>query len=234
MLEAIVLAGGLGTRLRECVPDRPKVMALIADKPFLSLLLTSLSEKGFEHVILSVGFMADSIIDYFGGAFLNLRLTYVKEETPLGTGGGLRLAMEKITTDHVYILNGDTFLDLDVEGLERLWDASHNPVIVGCQVEDASRYGCLVLDKNHVIGFSEKENTGAGIINAGTYVFTPKQLEKFALHQKFSLETDYLASAVQEEKFNFFLNSGKFIDIGIPKDFERAQTLLSTDFSKEI
>ena len=109
MHEAIVLAGGFGTRLREVLPDLPKPMAPVAGRPFLEILLTSLADKGFSRVVLSLGYMADKIITYFGNSFTGLDLIYVVEDEPLGTGGAVRLALSQCLQDHIYILNGDTF-----------------------------------------------------------------------------------------------------------------------------
>ena len=107
-MEAIVLAGGFGTRLRQVVADVPKPMAPIADRPFLEILLGSLARKGFSQVVLSLGFMAEKISDHFGARFAGMDIAYVVEETPLGTGGAIRLALDACTQDHVFVFNGDT------------------------------------------------------------------------------------------------------------------------------
>jgi D-glycero-alpha-D-manno-heptose 1-phosphate guanylyltransferase len=223
MREAIVLAGGLGTRLRQVVPNRPKSMALVAGRPFLEILLDSLSNKGFQRVILALGFMATTISDHFGTCYNNLELFYVVENTPLGTGGATRLAMEQCRADHVFVFNGDTYLDLEVSDLDRHWALHRNPIIVGRDVLDTSRYGQLLTSNGRVIGFTEKGMSGAGLINAGCYVFNQSQLDRFALGSSFSLETDFLASAVVDKQFDVYVTKGHFIDIGVPEDFERAQ-----------
>ena len=114
-MEAIVLAGGFGTRLRQVVTDVPKSMAPIAGRPFLEILLGSLARKGFQRIVLSLGFMAEKISDHFGTHFAGLELAYVVEETPLGTGGAVRLASTACTQDHVFVLNGDTYVDLEAD-----------------------------------------------------------------------------------------------------------------------
>lgn len=226
-MEAIVLAGGFGTRLRQVVPDLPKPMAPIAGRPFLEILLGSLSAKGIGRVVLSLGYMSDKIIRYFGASFAGMDLVYKVEENPLGTGGAVRLAMAECEQDHVLVFNGDTYLDLEIDAVERQWQSHHQPIIVGREVDDTARYGRLLIERNRVVGFAEKGEAGAGLINAGCYVLKQGQLDAFPLHTAFSLETDYLASVVAEDPFDLFVTSGHFIDIGVPEDFMRAQTELA-------
>jgi D-glycero-alpha-D-manno-heptose 1-phosphate guanylyltransferase len=226
-MEAIVLAGGLGTRLREVLPDLPKPMAPVAGRPFLEILLRSLVNKGFERAILSLGFMAEKISRYFGDQFEGMQLSYVVEDHPLGTGGAVRLALSSCQLDHAFIFNGDTFLDLEVDAVERLWHDFHHPIIVGRSVQNTARYGRLLMAEGRVTGFSEKGMTGQGLINAGCYVLNRGQLDHFELNEVFSLETDFLARAVHQMPVEIFLTEGLFIDIGIPSDYALAQTLLA-------
>lgn len=228
MMEAIVLAGGFGTRLRQVVPDLPKPMAPVAGRPFLEILLDMLVRKGFRRAVLSLGYKAEAIVSHFGDSFAGLGLTYVVEESPLGTGGAVRLAMTKCTGDHVFIFNGDTLLDLEAAEVERLWQTHRNPIIVGREVPDTARYGRLLIAGGRVQGFTEKGITGAGIINAGCYVLGAHRLEKWPLYTPFSLEADYFTQAVAIEPIDVFETHGLFIDIGIPEDFSRAQTLLAS------
>lgn len=226
-MEAIVLAGGFGTRLRQVVADVPKPMAPIAGRPFLEILLVTLAQKGFSRVVLSLGFMADKISGHFGSRFAGLDLAYVVEDTPLGTGGAIRLALDACTQDHVFVFNGDTYLDLDVQSLERQWQASKNPIVVGRQVPDTTRYGRLVVDGVSVISFAEKGLTGPGLVNAGCYVLGTDALARFRLNHPFSIETDYLVCEVAHATVEVFVTEGSFIDIGIPEDYARAQILLA-------
>jgi D-glycero-alpha-D-manno-heptose 1-phosphate guanylyltransferase len=226
-MEAIVLAGGLGTRLREVVPDLPKPMAPIAGRPFLEILLASLSRKGFIRVVLSVGFMAEKISGYFGDRFGNLELVYAVEREPLGTGGAVRLAMQVCLTDHIFILNGDTFLDLEMDQVERHWQMHRRPIIVGREQADTARYGRLLTAEGAVVGIAEKGLAGPGLINAGCYIFNQGQLDGYPAGAVFSLETDYLPMAVTNTRFDLYVTRGKFIDIGIPGDYERAQRELA-------
>lgn len=223
-MEAIVLAGGFGTRLRQLIADVPKPMVPIAGRPFLEILLDSLARKGFRRVILSLGFMAEKISSHFGLRFAGMELVYVVEDQPLGTGGGVRLAMERTKADHVFVFNGDTFLDLEIDQLEQKWQAGQRPLIVGCEVSDTARYGRLLTADRMATGFAEKGMVGPGLINAGCYVLKRGQLDAFPVGTAFSLETDYLARAVAAREFDVFVTRGQFIDIGIPDDFMRAQT----------
>jgi len=223
MREAIILAGGFGTRLRKLVADVPKSMAPVAGRPFLEIVLSTLAEKGFSRVVLSLGFMAETIISHFKDCYAGLELEYVVEEKPLGTGGALRLAITRCDSDHVYVFNGDTYLDLEVEDLECQWQDHHNPIIVGREVPDATRYGRLIIDEGRVIGFAEKGVSGPGLINAGCYVLNHNQLDDFPLNEAFSFEIDYLTKAVNYQTIDIFITHGYFIDIGVPEDFHRAQ-----------
>lgn len=226
-MEAIVLAGGFGTRLRALVPDTPKPMAPVAGKPFLEILLQALAQKGFTRVVLSLGFLAHKVSGHFGARFAGMDLHYVVEDQPLGTGGAVRLALASCTQDHVFVFNGDTFLDLEAHAVEAAWQTDKRPIIVARQVPDTARYGRLLTQADRVSGFAEKGTTGPGLINAGCYVFAPDQLDSFALHHNFSLEADYLAHAVQTMAFQAFVTQGLFIDIGVPDDYLRAQTMLA-------
>lgn len=226
MLEAIVLAGGFGTRLREVVPDVPKPMAPVAGRPFLEILLTSLSRKGFERVVLSLGYLADMVVKHFDTRYAGMELVYEIEEIPLGTGGAVRQAMTRCKADHVFVFNGDTYLDLEVETVEALWQAHHAPIIVAREVRDTARYGRLDVAKDRVVGFAEKGTGGPGLINAGCYVLPVSCLDTFLPGQAFSMETEYLSPIVERCPFDLFVTQGLFIDIGVPEDYSRAQSEL--------
>lgn len=226
-MEAIVLAGGFGTRLRQMVADVPKPMAPVAGRPFLEILLGSLAQKGFGRAVLSLGFMAEKISGYFGSRFGSLELAYVVEDDPLGTGGAVRLAMTACTQDHVFVFNGDTYLDLEVGLPEQQWQTNRHPIVVGRQVPDTTRYGRLVVDGDRITAFAEKGIAGPGLINAGCYVLASDALASFPLNQPFSIETDYLVPELARARVEVFVTGGMFIDIGVPEDYSRAQTLLA-------
>jgi D-glycero-alpha-D-manno-heptose 1-phosphate guanylyltransferase len=230
-MEAIVLAGGFGTRLRMVVPDLPKPMAPVAGKPFLEILLASLAHKGFNRIILSLGFMADKVTAHFGHQFAGMELVYEIENTPLGTGGAVRQALACCHEDHVFVFNGDTYLDLEVADIETYWQKHHVPIIVAREVPDTTRYGRLNTKNKRLVGFSEKGMAGLGLINAGCYVLPITILDNFKLGHPFSLETDFLAKTVGECRIDLFVTSGHFIDIGVPEDYVRAQSELAEVFS---
>ena len=226
-MEAIVLAGGFGTRLKQVVPDLPKPMAPVAGRPFLEILLTSLARKGFRRVVLSLGYMAEKVTSHFDDHFAGMELIFTIENTPLGTGGAIRHALTLCMSDHVFVFNGDTFLDLEATGVEAHWQRHHAPIIVAREVPDTTRYGRLDANCGRVLGFAEKGMNGAGLINAGSYVLPANILNVFPLGEPFSLEADFLAKVVDKQRFDLFVTNGHFIDIGVPEDYARAQTELA-------
>jgi D-glycero-alpha-D-manno-heptose 1-phosphate guanylyltransferase len=226
-MEAIVLAGGFGTRLKQVVPDLPKPMAPVAGRPFLEILLTSLAQKGFSRVIMSLGHMAVKVTSHFGDEYAGMELVYEIEDAPLGTGGAVRQALAHCHTDHVFVFNGDTYLDLEAADVEAQWQTHQVPIIVAREVSDTARYGRLNTNNGRVIGFVEKGVAGPGLINAGCYVLPTDILNSFALGRPFSLEADFLAKATSKQRIDLFVTHGHFIDIGVPEDYARAQTELA-------
>lgn len=226
-MEAIVLAGGFGSRLAKVVPDWPKPMAPVAGRPFLELLLLNLARQGITRVLLSLHYMAHKVQQHFGARFGGMELEYVIEEQPLGTGGALRYALQFCHEDLVLACNGDTYLEFDLSAARALWLQQKRTVLIGCRVEDASRYGRLQLDQGLVCGFLEKGAAGAGIINAGCYVLARDALAAFPVGQAFSLETDYLTPLAQATPLPVLSEARRFIDIGIPQDYARAQDELA-------
>lgn len=226
-MEAIVLAGGFGTRLRQVVPDLPKPMAPVAGRPFLEILLSMLAQKGFTRVVLSLGFMSDKIIAHFGDSYLGMQLVHEVEPQPLGTGGAIRAALARCDADHVFIFNGDTYLDLEVDALERLWQSGHHPLIVVREVPDTARFGKVEMSDGRINAFLEKGMSGPGLINAGCYVLPKTALDGFSLGQPFSLESEFFIKDLQKIRFDGFVTHGRFIDIGVPEDYALAQTALA-------
>jgi D-glycero-alpha-D-manno-heptose 1-phosphate guanylyltransferase len=225
-MEGIVLAGGFGTRLRQVVPDLPKPMAPVAGRPFLEILLAALGAKGFRRLVLSLGYKSEIIVAHFGDRFAGMDLVYEIEDRPLGTGGAVRRALARCRFDHTYVLNGDTYLDLEAGEIEAQWQAERVPLIVAAEVPDTARYGRLITAGGRVTGFLEKGAAGHGLINAGCYVFPVDIARNFPDAEAFSLEQDFLTSAVDHSSFHCFVSRGQFIDIGVPEDYARAQTEL--------
>lgn len=231
-MEAIVLAGGLGTRLAARLNNVPKPMAPVAGRPFLEILLGQLRRAGCARVVLSVGHLHSVIENHFGSDFHGLRVEYAIESAPLGTGGAIRAALEKVTEDSILVLNGDTFLDADYGAMLRYHRQEAAPLTLAVtRLPDVSRYGGVVIEGSgeglHVTGFHEKGRTGAGWINAGAYAL-PRDLRWPAeLPQRFSFETDFLAPQIKSLAPAAFPVTGFFLDIGVPEDLDRAQTELA-------
>ena len=225
-MEAIVLAGGFGTRLRQVLPDLPKPMAPIADRPFLEILLSMLLHKGFTRVVLSLGFMSEKIISHFGSRYQGIELVFEVEQQPLGTGGAIRAALARCKADHVFVFNGDTYLDLEVDALEHLWQSERHPLIVVREVPDTARFGKVEIRDGRIYAFLEKGEHGPGLINAGCYVLPKNALDDFPLGKPFSIETEFFAKYLQHVKFSGYVTNGRFIDIGVPEDYKLAQTAL--------
>ena len=222
-MEALILAGGFGTRLQRVIRDVPKPMAPINGRPFLEIQLKALSDKGFKRVILSLGHLSDKIVRHFGSNFEGLDIVYEIEHKPLGTGGAVRAGIRHCNSDHVYVFNGDTYLDLEVGEVEKFWSEHCEPIIVAREVPDTTRYGRLLVENGRVSGFTEKGVVGPGLINAGCYVFPVNLLDDQEVGKAFSLEADYLAPHVCKKTFRVYATKGGFIDIGVPEDYERAQ-----------
>ena len=202
-------------------------MAPVAGRPFLEILLSMLAKKGFKLVVLSLGFMSDKIIQNFGDNYQGMHLVYEVELQPLGTGGAIRAALTQCQADHVFIFNGDTYLDLEVDALEQLWQQSQSPAIVVREVADTERFGRVEIHEGRINAFLEKGVTGLGLINAGCYVLPKNALDDFPLGQTFSLETEFFIKQLQDIRFNGFVTQGRFIDIGVPDDYALAQTELA-------
>jgi len=226
-MEAIILAGGFGTRLRSVINNCPKPMAPINGKPFLEILLKSLSKKGFKRIILSLYHQSDIIRNYFKDTFLGMELEYAIEESPLGTGGAIVNSFKKITNDHVYVLNGDTLLDLNFFDVEMQWKKFNLNIVVLKEIDDLARYGCVEVEGAYIKSFSEKNKIGKGLINAGVYVLRSDFFSEAQCKNSFSFEKDFLHKAVEEKKISYYISNNFFIDIGIPDDYKKAQILLS-------
>lgn len=225
--EVIILAGGFGTRLRKVVSDVPKPMAPIDDNgtPFLALVMSQLAKQGITRVILSVGYMADVIQDYFGIKFEGMAIDYAVEDMPLGTGGAIKKAMEIYHSDYVFVLNGDTYLDVPLEGIREIHKKSGADFTLAArEMSDFDRYGVLTLDeRDRVLRFGEKEYCEHGYINGGVYCLQRDLLEDMK-EDAFSLEKDFLEARVEQLYIQAYKTKGYFIDIGIPADYLRAKS----------
>lgn len=227
-MQAIILAGGLGTRLRSVVPDLPKPMAPVAGRPFLALVLDQLADAGFERAVLAVGYRHEAIHDHFGDDYRGMHLHYSIEHAPLGTGGAIRLAADHVTTLPVFVLNGDTYLELDYRAMLAAHQQTQVALSVAvCGVADVGRYGALELKAGRIDSFLEKGRTGPGFINAGAYLVASEVLQQIPAGEPFSFEQQLLVPRIGDLCPLGFITYGRFIDIGIPEDFERAQQLFA-------
>lgn len=226
-MQAILLAGGLGTRLRSVVNDRPKPMALIAGKPFMEYVTRELVRSGITDIIFAVGYKGSMVEEYFkDGTGFGFLAAYAYEETLLGTAGAIKNAGKFITGDRFFVLNADTFYQIDYTRLTRQQDAMDLDLgLVLRAVPDVSRYGEAVLDENgRLTAFNEKTDTPRpGTINGGIYLMKRELLEQIP-EGKVSLENEMIPRWLSEERrLGGFVNDGYFIDIGIPEAYFQFQ-----------
>lgn len=233
-MECIVLAGGLGTRLRSVTKDLlPKCMATVNEKPFLHYLFQYITAQNAERVILSLGHRSESILEWINEQDFPFEINYVVEKEPLGTGGGMQLALKKSKKEHVAILNGDTLFNCDLHELYQFHLEKNAAVTIALkQIQDYDRYGSVVMDDNNCIKqFEEKQYKKSGFINAGIYFINKNTFLEKALPEKFSFEKEYLEAFVSEGNFYGKDFDHYFIDIGIPEDYEKAQQDFITLFA---
>ncbi|EJJ9788484.1 nucleotidyltransferase family protein [Campylobacter coli] len=215
-MQAIVLAGGLGTRLRSVVQDLPKPMAPINGKPFLAFVLEYLKKQGITEIILSVSYKYELIQEYFKDEFHGMKIHYNIEKELLGTGGAIKDAL-KFVKNEVYVLNGDTFFDIDLK----------KPVLNGSkicialkQMQNFDRYGTVNVDEQGIVtSFEEKVFKKQGLINGGVYLLKKDIFNNFSLERKFSFE-EFLQENYKTLKIQTQIFDDYFIDIGVPKDYK--------------
>ena len=223
-MEAIILAGGFGTRLRAAIQDVPKPMAPIRGKPFLEYLLHYLSGYKISRFVLCTGYKHEVIEHYFGAAFKGIPITYSVETEPLGTGGALQRALSLIEGPHSIVLNGDSFFEVDIDQLVQTHLAANADFTLALKkMFNFDRYGTVKREGERIVSFEEKQFCSEGEINGGVYAIKKKSLVGCNLPDKYSLEKDFLEKYISELCFCAKTFDGYFIDIGIPEDFERAQ-----------
>lgn len=224
-MEAIVLAGGLGTRLRSAVSGLPKCMAPVGGRPFLGYLLEELGRQGVTRVILSVGYLREAVMEWVAERTWPFDIDWAVEEQPLGTGGGIRLALTRAREDRVLVLNGDTFFH--VPSLASLLKIEAPIVLALKPMRDFDRYGSVELGPDgRVRAFREKEHCPEGLVNGGVYAIGRRLFEGRELPPSFSFETAVLEPMAAQGKVAGRVCDGWFIDIGIPEDYRRAQVEL--------
>ena len=231
-MEVIILAGGLGTRLKEVIGAYPKCMAPVNGKPFLAYLFDYVNQQNATRVILSLGYKHKVVIDWLEEQDLDFELDYVIESEPLGTGGGILAAMEVAETDDVAVLNGDTMFKVNLKEQYAFHKSKNAATTLALKkMHKFDRYGAVNTDASCVItSFEEKQYKEEGLINGGAYFINRDAFLAKNLPEKFSFEKDYLEKFIKEKKFYGFVTEDYFIDIGIPTDYETAQEHFKTIF----
>jgi D-glycero-alpha-D-manno-heptose 1-phosphate guanylyltransferase len=224
-MEAIILAGGLGTRLRSVVPDLPKCMAPINGIPFISYLIDHLNKEGITNFVFSLGYKSEAFISLIEEKLPMKNFTVVIEDEPLGTGGAIKLACEKVKNENVIALNGDSLFKVNLKALMNFHLTNKaNCTLALKPMKNFDRYGSVEVDtSNKIMSFKEKKFVEYGNINGGVYAINIPSFIQLPLTSKFSMEQDYLEKYSGEGNFYGFVQEGYFIDIGIPEDFVRAQ-----------
>jgi D-glycero-alpha-D-manno-heptose 1-phosphate guanylyltransferase len=225
--EVIVLAGGFGSRLQGVLPNVPKCMAPVQGKPFLTYVLDYLANQQICKVILSVAYRKEQIISFFGDKYNSMAIDYSIENEPLGTGGAVKLALNRCTDDDVFIMNGDTCFIADLAAMEKQHFHSTADVTIAVKrMPETARYGLVSANQEgRITDFREKDpSAGCGWINGGIYLMNRDIFNNF-LQQKFSIENDFFKTKVSELIFQAFRSDGIFLDIGIPEDYAKAQTM---------
>jgi D-glycero-alpha-D-manno-heptose 1-phosphate guanylyltransferase len=232
-IDVIILAGGLGTRLKGIVPDLPKALSPVNGRPFLDYILDFLEESGaVNNVIFAVSYMADQIIErYARRSKYNFKILFSREQTLLGTGGAIKRALHHVTTDDVMVFNGDSYVDFDFKKLIATHrEESAIMTVVLKEVENPDRYGTAYLNsKSRITSFNEKRSgVGKQFINTGVYILERKLFDLIEENKIVSLEKELIPVFIKQGIYGY-VTHGKFIDIGIPETYIAAQKFFEKD-----
>lgn len=227
-MQAIILAGGFGTRLQTVVKELPKVLAPIAGKPFLYWLISYLKNEGITKFIFSLGYLHQQVQDYLHEQFPTLNYTCVIEDVPLGTGGAIKYCIQEVTEKEVFIINGDSFFNVNIGELFKYYMQTNADCTIALKpMQNFERYGSVTLNNaNRILQFNEKQYCEEGLINSGVWLVN----KDVYLHQtkllptSFSYEKDFLEPNMNNLIVTGFIANNYFIDIGIPEDYYKAQT----------
>lgn len=226
-ITALILCGGLGTRLKSVSGDLPKPMVLVAGRPFLEYVLDYLILQGVTKAVLAVSYQNEIIIEHFGTQYQNLDIVYSLEPSPLGTGGAIKKAIDQISDTSeqlLLVINGDTLIEYDLSDMcAQFNDYDADLVMALKRIEDTSRYGRVNTCKNRITSFEEKKRGNSGLINAGVYLFNACLRDELPIQPSFSFEKDFLENLIQKCNVVPSISDGYFIDIGIPEDYYKAQ-----------
>ncbi len=224
-MKALILAGGFGTRLKEVIHDRPKVMAPIDGKPFLEHVIHLLRKNGFSEIIISIGYLGDFIKNYFeNGEGFGVKIEYASEDYPLGTGGAIKNA-EYFLKETFLVVNGDTYLETNLAKIISDHEEKKSlATIVLTKRKIVSESGLVSLDKSgRIHSFSEKPEKGEGWVNAGYYVFNPKVLKMIKKGERISLEKELFPLLAEKKLLHGYQVPEDFLDIGKPENYEKAR-----------
>lgn len=227
--EAIILAGGLGTRLRDAVPGLPKCMAPVNNKPFIYYVVTHLQKQGIRRFIFSLGYRSEAFTNYIAELLPDGNYELVIEKEPLGTGGAIRLACTYVHHPNVVVVNGDSIFKTNIAEQERIHTEKNAHCTLALKpMDNFERYGVVELNADQSIAsFKEKQHYAKGLINGGVYLLNAPLFLQEGLPEKFSFETDYLQAFYNTRRIFGVVQDGYFIDIGIPEDYRRAQIELT-------
>jgi len=230
-VKAVVLTGGLGTRLARVTGEIPKPMAPIGVRPFLEYLLDYLIEQNSEEAVLAVSYKWEVIREHFGSAYRGMPLKYSVEDEPLGTGGAIRQALECLPDAEVVVLNGDTLFRVDLGSLANTHRNGMARLSIALkQVADCGRFGRVEVSTDGVItDFLEKSTAGPGWVNGGLYMLNRRLFADFPMPARFSFERDLVEPNIDRIRPLAFQSNAYFIDMGIPEDYERAQSEIGSE-----
>lgn len=228
--ETFILAGGLGTRLRSVVSDRPKPMAEVLGKPFLEILIRLLAGKGVSKIVMLIGYKAQTINEYFTKSkFPDIEIRFSQESEPLGTGGAVRNA-SNFATDPTLLVNGDTYLDADIKSLHDFHvEKKADCTISLYRVPDVSRYGSIDVNEQGIVTrFKEKTNVPGqpGLINAGVTFISRELIGRLPERKTFSMESEVFPGLVESGGMFGLEQKGPFFDIGTPESYREFEEFL--------
>ena len=233
-VEAIILAGGKGTRLKNVLDDQPKSMAIIEGKPFIEWILLMLRRQGIQRAVICTGHLSEAVESYFGdGRRINMIITFARDPFPLGTGGAVRNALGKTNSKCLLILNGDSYFRLSLPTfLENHLKLNARASISLVQVKDSSRYGSVKINKDRkILAFLEKSpRIQSGLINAGIYLLERNVVKEIPEVKRISLEREIFPDLVGKGLYGVRCE-GPFIDIGTPESFNKAEKILKREFA---
>lgn len=226
-MQAIILAGGLGSRLKSVVVNTPKVLSPVAGHPFLYYIIEYLKKQGINHFVFSLGYLANQVVSFLSENYPNISYQICIEDEPLGTGGGIKNAIKLVSSDDVFVVNADTFFEVPLKEMLLAHISSNSDCTISLKpMTNFERYGRVEIDSmNTIVSFKEKKFSSEGLINGGYIILNKKIFLKISerLPNIFSFEQDFLEKNIHSISIKGFISEGYFIDIGIPEDFKKAQ-----------